>query len=52
MCQFVLSILGQSVTLLHRGQTLAQLPSPLSHPEYYLLSFFCIGLQAIIIYAR
>ena len=51
-CQFLLSILAQSVTLLHRGQRASQLPSPHSHPEYYFIVVFCVILQAAVIIVR
>jgi len=51
-CQFLLSIVAQSATLLHRGQSIWQLPSPISHPEYYVMVIVCLALQGGVVYLR
>ena len=50
--QFVLAIITQSFTLIHRGQTITQISSPISHPEYYFALIFCLALQTLIMFLR
>jgi hypothetical protein len=50
--QFLISIVTQSATLLHRGQTVVQMPSPSSHPEYFLAVLLSFALQIGILYLR
>jgi hypothetical protein len=50
--QFFISIITQSATLLHRGQTVTQMSSPNSHPEYYLAILLSLSLQIGFLYIR
>lgn len=50
--QFLLSVIAQSVTLLHRGQTWTQFSTPRSHPEYYFAVIFSLLLHVGILYIR
>jgi hypothetical protein len=50
--QFLLGIVTQSITLLHRGQSMTQLSSPRSHPEYFFAIFLCLSLHIGILVLR
>lgn len=50
--QFFISIVTQSATLLHRGQTVTQMFSPKSHPEYFLAILLSFALQMGMMYLR
>lgn len=50
--QFLFAIITQSITLMHRGQSITQISSPLSHPEYYFALLFCLTLQILVMFLR
>lgn len=50
--QFLLAIITQSITLMHRGQSITQISSPLSHPEYYFALVFCLSLHTLVLFLR
>jgi len=45
-CQMLLSLLAQASCFLERGQTFANLPTPWSHPYFYLGSFLVLLIHA------
>ena len=52
-CQLLLSLIAQSMTLLHRGLSIAQLPfKVLRYPVYYSCVLACVLLHTLVLLLR
>jgi hypothetical protein len=50
--QVILGLIAQAATLLHRGQTINQLPTPHSHPAFYAAAVIIIIIQTLIVLSQ